>query len=74
MAKKAKGITYTREEQHLVMDLVEEQKAFLDSKETDKVSLKKKNSAWEEVTQRYNARGPSSGPRSLKQLKKYVNE
>ncbi len=45
MAKKAKGITYTREEQHLVMDLVEEQKAFLDSKETDKVSLKKKNSA-----------------------------
>jgi len=68
-----KGVAYTEVEQATLMDLIEERKNVLENKETDKGSLKMKNSAWEEISQSYNAVGPTAGPRNSKQLKKYVN-
>jgi hypothetical protein len=70
---KIKTVAYTLEEQHILLDWVEEKKNVLESKETDKPSLRTKSAAWEEVTQGHNAKGPTSGPRTAKQLKKYVN-
>ena len=67
-----KGMPFSQKEQNVLMDLVEERRGILENKETDKVSLGRKNGAWEEVANCFNARGPTSGPRTSKQLKKYV--
>lgn len=55
MAKRVKGKNFTSEEICTLIDLVESSIGVIENKNTDGVTVKQKNKAWEDVTNSYNA-------------------
>ncbi|KAF2905316.1 hypothetical protein ILUMI_00870 [Ignelater luminosus] len=66
MEKRSKN--FTANEKDSLVDLVFEHKNIIENKKTDATTTQEKNTAWEIVTQQFNARN-ESGIRTAKQLK-----